>query len=164
MRFGRPIVVLLLFVYGGCAGARIRHVDERSRVCVLDDGTRAAYVPPGVKHSGAHPRIPRETPASDARRGVYDCLISAAGALVRCRVLQSLGGGDQGVIDGLGTWTFEPARCAERAVDGSTIVEVTPRWIPSCVNVSSEERARAARRPQSPTRRNGSSKSAAHDP
>src|ERR671936_25114 len=71
------LVLLLLLVHEGCAGPRIRHVDDRNGVCVLDDGTQARYVAPAVKHSGAVPRIPREPPASGATRGVYDCLISA---------------------------------------------------------------------------------------
>ena len=130
-----PLLVLPLLVHGGCAGPRIRHVDEKNRTCVLDDGTQARYVPPRVKHSGAVPRIPREPPASGATRGVYDCLISAGGALTGCRVLQSIGSDDELMIGALATWTFEPARCAERPIDARRSIDVSPQWVPSCVNI-----------------------------
>lgn len=138
MRCGSVLSVVLALVYWGCAGPVVRRVDEQNHLCVLSDGTQARYVPASVKQSGAHPRISGEPPASGAVRGVYDCLISAVGVVTTCRVLESVGTDDQLVIDGLSTWRFEPARCADRAIDARTMLAVLPRWIPSCVNVPLE--------------------------
>jgi TonB family protein len=62
-----------------------------------------------------------------------------------CRVLQSVGNDDQIVIAALATWTFEPARCAERPIDARRNIDVSPRWVPSCVNTPLEGTDRAPR-------------------